>query len=153
MAISFELAAHSDAPAEHVFRTVADLRSWDDFGGVVLVGPDRAVTVGDRIDIRLRVLRRDIQAGCVVRTVDEPTRTSPGYVDLRSVDGPFEARMTGLATPTANGCDLTVEVSGIGRGAARFLENAVDLVMQRWAAHQLRHLLAVAAKAPVLATT
>jgi len=153
MAISFDLQAQSDAPVEHVFRTIADLRSWDDFGGVVLVGPDRAVTVGDRIDIRLRVLRRDIQAGCVVRTVDEPTRAQPGYVDIRSVDGPFEARMTGLATPTARGCELTVEVSGIGRGAARLLENAVDLVMQRWAAHQLRHLLAVAAKVPELATT
>src|SRR5437763_2928532 len=116
MAISFELQAHSPASAEHVFRTIADLRSWDEFGGVMLAGPDRPVTVGDRIEIRLRVLRRDIQSGCVVRTVDEPMRTQPGYVDLRSVDGPFDARMTGLATPARGGCDLTVQVHGIGRG-------------------------------------
>jgi len=46
MAISFELQAHSQASAEHVFRTIADLRSWDEFGGVMLAGPDRPVTGG-----------------------------------------------------------------------------------------------------------
>jgi hypothetical protein len=144
VAISFELQAHAEVPAGHVFDTIADLRSWDDFGGVVLIGPDRTVTAGDRIDVRLRVVRKDITAGCVVRSIDEPTRGTPGYVDIRSVEGPFDARMTGVATPIGDECDLRVEVSGIGRGAARFLENAVDLVMQRWAAHQLRHLLDLA---------
>jgi hypothetical protein len=147
VAISFELQAHADVPVGAVFATIADLRSWDDFGGVVLAGPDRTVAAGDRIDVRIRVMRKDITAGCVVRAIDEPTRGTPGYVDIRSVEGPFDARMTGLATPFRGGCELSVEVAGVGRGAARFLENAVDLVMQRWAAHQLRHLIEAAARA------
>src|SRR5438046_1157947 len=145
MAISFELEAHSDVPVDQVFRTIADLRSWDDFAGVTLVGPERTVAPGDRIDVRLRVMRREIRSGCVVRTVDEPTSTQPGYVDIRSVDGPFDSRMIGLVTPASIGCELRVEVYGVGRGAARMLERPVDLVMQRWAAHQLRHLLTLAA--------
>jgi hypothetical protein len=146
MAISFELQAHSDVPAEHVFRTIADLRSWDAFGGVSLLGPDRIVAAGDRIDVRMRVMRRDIRSGCVVRTVTEPDGDEAGFVDIRSVDGPFDSRMVGHALPRPDGCDLSVEVYGIGRGAARILEGPADLVMQRWAAHQLRHLLELAAK-------
>lgn len=151
MAISFELHAHSEAPVAHVFRTISDLRHWDEFGGVVLAGPDRSVTTGDRIDIRLRVMRRDIQSTCEVRTVDEPFGDQPGYVDIRSVDGPFDSRMIGTARMSGDGCDLSVEVYGIGRGAARMLERPVDLVMRQWAAHQLRHLLAIATDARVLA--
>ncbi|MEY2421076.1 MAG: hypothetical protein QOI95_1143 [Acidimicrobiaceae bacterium] len=144
MAISFELQAHSEAPADHVFRTIADLRSWDAFAGVVLVGPERTVTVDDRIDVRLRVVRRDIRMGCIVRSVDEPTHDTAGSVDLRSVEGPFDARMIGLATPTSTGCDVGVEVHGIGRGPARMLERPVEIVMRQWAAHQMRHLLDLA---------
>lgn len=144
MAISFELQAHSELAVDDVFRTIADLRSWDDFAGVTLVGPDRTVVAGDRIEVRLRVMRRDIQSGCVVHTVTEPDGDRPGFVDIRSVDGPFDSRMIGHARPTATGCTLEVEVYGIGRGAARFLEAPVDLVMQRWAAHQLQHLLELA---------
>lgn len=147
MAISFEMQAHSEAPADHVFRTIADLRSWQAFAGVVLVGPERTVAVDDRIDVRLRVVRRDIKMGCVVRAVDEPTHTKAGSVDMRSVEGPFDARMIGIATPTAAGCDLSVEVHGIGRGPARMLERPVEIVMRQWAAHQMRHLLALAVSA------
>jgi hypothetical protein len=145
MAISFEMQAHSEAPVHHVFRTIADLRSWDAFAGVVLAGPERTVTVDDRIDVRLRVVRRDIKMGCVVRTVEEPTHNKAGTVDIRSVEGPFDARMTGIATPTATGCDIGVEVYGIGRGPARMLERPVEIVMRQWATHQMRHLLEVAA--------
>jgi hypothetical protein len=145
MAISFEMQAHSDAPVGQVFQTIADLRSWDAFAGVVLVGPERTVTVDDRIDVRLRVMRRDIQMGCVVSAVDEPTHDQAGSVDLRAVDGPFDARMIGLVAPAADGCDLSVEVYGIGRGPARLLERPVEVVMRQWATRQMRHLLALAA--------
>ena len=145
MAISFEMQASSEAPVDHVFRTIADLRSWNPFAGVVLVGPERTVAVDDRIDVRLRVVRRDIKMGCIVRAVDEPTHNKAGSVDLRSVDGPFDARMTGIVAPTADGCDLSVEVYGIGRGPARMLERPVEIVMRQWATHQMRHLLTLAA--------
>jgi hypothetical protein len=145
MAISFEMQAESEAPVDHVFRTIADLRSWAAFAGVEVLGPDRPVTVDDRIDVRLRIARREVRMGCVVRSVDEPTLATPGSVDLRSVDGPFDARMTGLVLPTETGCDLAVEVNGIGRGAARMLERPVEIVMRQWATHQMRHLLTLAA--------
>jgi hypothetical protein len=145
MAISFELTGHSDVTVDQVFRTIADLRSWDAFVGVVLIGPQRMIATGDRLDVSVRVMGRDIRSGCVVRSVDEPTRSRGGRVDIKSVDGPIESRMIGMATPNGSGCDLSVEVHGIGRGAARMLERPVELIMQRWAAHQMRHLLAVAA--------
>ena len=152
MAISFELQAHSDAAVHNVFRTFADLRSWDSFAGVVVLGPERTIVAGDRLDVCLRVVRRDITAGCVVRTVDEPTRRTPGYVDIRSVEGPFDARLSGTVTPVKKGCELCVQVDGVGRGPARFLETAVDLLMQRWATHQLNHLLQRAASPQAMAT-
>ncbi|MEY2432234.1 MAG: hypothetical protein QOC92_1959 [Acidimicrobiaceae bacterium] len=145
MAISFEIQAQSEAPVDHVFRTIADLRSWDAFAGVELVGPERTVTVDDRIDVRLRVVRRDIRMGCVVRAVDEPTHHKAGAIDIRSLEGPFDARMIGVATPTARGCEIGVEVHGIGRGPARMLERPVEIVMRQWAMHQMQHLLALAA--------
>jgi len=146
MAIAFELQAHSDASIDQVFSTIADLRSWGSFAGVALVGPARPVMPGDRIDVRLKVVRKDIESACVVRTVDEPSHRQPGYVDVRSIEGPFDARMSGRATAAANGCDLSVEVHGIGRGAARFLEGPVEVIMHTWATHQLRHLLDVVAR-------
>ena len=152
MAISFELHAHSDSPVEQVFHTFADLRSWDSFAGVVVLGPERVVVAGDRLDVKLRVVRRDLTAGCVVRTVDPPTRSTPGYVDIRSVEGPFDARLSGTVTPVRKGCDLCVQVDGVGRGPARFLETAVDLLMQRWATYQLNHLLQRAASPHAAAT-
>ena len=145
MAISFELKAHSDVMVDHVFHTIADLRSWDPFVGVVLVGPQRIITVGDRVDVTMRVMGREIRSGCVVRSVEEPTPTQGGRVDIKSVDGPIDSRMIGVVIPTDSGCELSVEVHGIGRGAARMLERPLEVIMERWAAHQMRHLLAVAA--------
>jgi hypothetical protein len=145
MAISFELKAHSDVTVDHVFSTIADLRSWDAFVGVVLVGPQRIIAAGDRLEVSMRVMGREIRSGCVVHLVEEPTRTQAGRVDIKSVDGPIQSRMIGMAIPNGAGCDLSVEVHGIGRGAARMLERPVELIMERWAAHQMRHLLAVAA--------
>lgn len=153
MAISFELTAHSDAPVLQVFNTIADLRSWDAFVGVALRGPDRAIVAGDRLDVSLQVMRRELELGCIVRSLESPSRTQPAHVDIRSVDGPIDARMIGHAAPTTTGCDLTVEVHGIGRGPARILERPLELVMQRWASHQMRHLLKVAASAQRFATT
>jgi hypothetical protein len=144
MAISFELHAHSEASGDLVFHTLADLRNWDTFAGVVLAGPPREVSVDDRVDVRLRVMRRDIRMGCVVTAVDEPTPDTPGGFDVRSVEGPFDARVIGTATPTTIGCDIGVEIYGIGRGAAILLEAPVEIVMRQWATHQLRHLLGLA---------
>jgi hypothetical protein len=145
MAISFELTAHTDASVTHVFDTIADLRSWNEFLGVRLRGPERRITAGDRINATLRVMRLQIQLGCIVRSVDEPSGRQPAHVDIRSIEGPIDARMIGHATPSAAGCDLKVEIYGIGRGPAAILERPVELIMQRWAAHQMRHLLSVAA--------
>jgi hypothetical protein len=144
MAISFEMQARSEASVDKVFRTFADLRSWDAFFGVVLVGPQRAVTVGDRIHVRLQVVRHDLRMSCRVHAVDVPTATTAGSVDIRSVEGPFDARMIGVATPTPDGCDLGVEVHGIGRGPARMLERPMEIVMRQWATRQMRHLLTLA---------
>ena len=152
MAISFELQAYTTAPAEHVFQTMADLRGWGAYAGVVLVGPERALAAGDRVDARVRVLQRDIRLGCVIRSIEQPSRSRPGSVDIRSVDGPFDSRLTGVVAPTGNGCELQVEMHGIGRGAARVLERPMDLLMHHWASHQLTHLLARAEAAVAGAT-
>jgi hypothetical protein len=146
MAIAFSLQAHCDAPVDHVFRTLSDTRRWATIGGVELVGPSRPVVPGDRIDARLRVLRRTVLTSCVVRRVNEPTSHQPGQVDIRSTRGPFDARMTGLATPSATGCDLSVEVRGHGRGSARLLEGPLEVLMRGWGSRQLRHLVALAAR-------
>src|SRR5438477_6082745 len=122
MAMSFEMQVHSDLHAGHVFSTIADLRSWDTYAGVLVRGPERLVSTGDRVEISVKVMRREIQSGCLIRSVDEPLRAKPGRVDIVSVDGPFDSRMIGSVTPTKSGCDLMVEVYGIGRGAARMLE-------------------------------
>ena len=153
MAISFDLEAASDVPAEHAFELVSDLRSWDDFGGVVLVGPERMLRVGDHIDITLRVMRREICSGCTVCAVAPPRDGAAGSVELRAVDGPFDAVVVGTITPTDDGCAMRLEVSGVGRGAARLLEPPVDYVLRHWAGHQLRHLLALVAKEPYSGNT
>ena len=146
MAISLDIDARSAAPPAVVFRTVADLRSWDDFAGVSLLGPARPLVAGDRVEARLRVMRQDIICGCAVRSVSAPTDVRSGVVELRSIDGPFEAVVIGSVASAPGGSDLRVEGDGVGRGAARLLEGPVDYVLQQWARHQLRHLLARAAE-------
>jgi hypothetical protein len=152
MAISFDLEAVSAAPAAHAFGVVSDLRCWDAFNGVVLVGPARALRVGDRVDVSLRVMRRDIRSGCRVCTVVEPRLDAAGTVEIRAIDGPFEAVVVGTVTPTGGGCAMRLEVSGVGRGAARMLEGPVDYVLRHWAAHQLRHLLVLVEAEPSAVT-
>ena len=145
MAISFDLDARSAARPLVVFGVMADLRSWDDFGGVALVGPQRRLQVGDRVDAALRVMRQDIRCGCLVRTLAPPSDERAGRVEIRTVDGPFEAVVEASVSAAQLGSDLRVQVHGVGRGAARLLEGPVDYVLQHWANHQLRHLLARAA--------
>ncbi len=146
MAISLDIDARSAAPPGVVFRTVADLRCWDDFAGVTLAGPARRLVLGDRVDARLRVMRQDLTCGCEVRALSAPSDRRGGVVELRSIDGPFDAVVVGTVSAAPGGSDLRVEVHGVGRGPARVLEGPVDYVLQHWARHQLRHLLARAAE-------
>jgi hypothetical protein len=91
-------------------------------------------------------MRQDITCGCEVRSLNAPTDRRAGVLELRSIDGPFDAVVVGTVSTAPGGTDLRVEVHGVGRGAARLLEGPVDYILQHWARHQLRHLLARAAE-------
>jgi hypothetical protein len=145
MAISYELHAESAEPVARVFDAVVDLSRWDAFMGVRVQGPQRAVAVGDRIDIGLRVATVDIQCAFFVDVVELPVEGRAGRVAMGAVEGPVVGTVAGSVVGTAaGGSMLTVSVEGQGKGPVRFLERPLTVILSKWAVHQTRHILALA---------
>jgi len=146
MAIAYELHVESADPPSRVFATVADLTQWDEYIGVRVRGPQRAVVAGDRIDVGLRVASVDIQCTFFVDRVESPDDGRAGFVTMGATDGPVVGTVAGSVIGLHHGgCMLSVAVEGQGRGPVRFLERPLTLVVSRWAVHQARHILRVAA--------
>jgi hypothetical protein len=148
MAITIALEGASPRPATHLFETVIDVRNWDDYIGVTLVGPLGPIAVGDRVEITLVVARQTIRCGMRAEVVERPSGPTPGTILLRTVDGPVDGQLTAHVTPTpGSGSVVDVAVNGVVRGPARLVERPLEAIARRWAVHQLHHLLAVALSA------
>jgi hypothetical protein len=146
MAISYELHAESAEPPARVFDAVVDLSRWDSYIGVRIRGPQRAVVTGDRIDVGLRVASIDIQCAFFVDLVEPPGDGRAGRVAMGAVEGPVVGTVAGSVVGTdLGGSMLTVAVEGQGRGPVRFVERPLTVILSKWAVHQTRHILSLAA--------
>jgi hypothetical protein len=146
MAISYELHAESAEPPARVFAAVVDLSRWDAYIGVRIRGPQRAVVAGDRVDVGVRVAGVDVQCSFFVDVVEPPVDGRAGRVAMGATEGPVVGTVAGsVVGMDLGGSMLTVAVEGQGRGAVRFLERPLTVILAKWATHQTRHILALAA--------
>jgi hypothetical protein len=138
MPLQIELTGTSTADRAATFAALLDLGGWTAYAGVSMSGPDRAVVVGDRVDVALDVGPVRIRCGMRVDVVDPDA----GRVVVRTVDGPVNGEMVSWVEATDHGSAVTVAVTGVTRGPARLVERALETIARQWLQHQLTHLLA-----------
>lgn len=148
MPISVEQTTTSASDVAAVFATVRLLRCWDDVAGVRVQGvDDRAIDVGDTLDIAVDVVGRTVGITAVVDSIVAPGDAGDGSASvlLRTVAGAVDGTITGAICPAGAGSELRLRIDGRGRGAIRLLEVPLEAIARRWVAHQLAHLAREAA--------
>lgn len=146
MAIVIESEAVSTVAAPAVIATVTDLRLWAEVAGVRVrardAAADRPLRTGDVIDIAVDVVGRTIGITCVAEVVD----VAGGVLRMRTTGGAVDGRIEGAVVAVPTGCEVRLSMHGRGRGVARAVEPALELIGRRWVKHQIDHLLRLSAQ-------